>query len=153
MVKQVKDESKLVLDNLGLVLVHVKNFKPNRVTDFDDYKQVGMLALLKAIRAYKSSKGKLSSFAWPAIFREISKEARKFRDHNPNVMIDVPEETPPSKIEEYLPDLTEEQMTIIMMRSFGYTLNEIGEHLDKTREWVRQQISKMAKRIQEANDK
>lgn len=145
-------EARLVRENIGLVIAQALKFKPTRVTDIDDYIQAGSIGLLKAIRKYEPEKGKLSSFAWPSIWREIVHEANRFKDNgNQSLEFDIAVEAV-SHLSDWLPDLTEDQLRIFTLRAEGHTLKEIGEEFGKTKEWARQQLNVIITKIRDLND-
>jgi RNA polymerase sigma factor (sigma-70 family) len=149
-----KEEARLVQENIGLVISQAKKFKPTRVTDVDDYIQAGSIGLLKAIRKYDPlthKDTKLSSFAWIAILREIVHEANKFKETTQTLEFEVPV----SAIEEFkdnLPNLSEHELEIIMLRAEGYTLKEIGAKFNKTKEWARQQLKAIIQKVRDLYD-
>ena len=146
-------EQQLILDNIRAVVAQALNFKPNAVVDIDDYKQEGLIALLKAIRKHNPNRGKLVTYAWKAIYRAIARTQKRFSDKNKKD-IDISLLTS-KNIDDYcdfLPELTEEEFTIVMMRAYGYTLLEIGESLKKTKQSVHIILKKIRDKIQNSNE-
>jgi RNA polymerase sigma factor (sigma-70 family) len=146
-----REESRLVSENIGLVVAQALKFKPTRVTDIDDYIQAGSIGLIKAIRKYNPEKGALSSFAWPSIWREIVHEVNKFKDNTTSLSFDPYIEYVDS-ISDSVPELSEQQLEIFQLRVEGHTLKEIGDKFDKTKEWVRQQLKSIIEEIKKANE-
>lgn len=159
-----RSEQQLILDNLGAIVAQAKCFKPNSVTDMDDFKQEGAIALLKAIRKHDPAKGKLTTYAWPAIFRAIHRSSKKFTRRNASGQpSEIPLEFDPLESEEnqarkikdlieFLPELSKEEFEIIMLRVSGYTLEEIGSMYGKHKQSIRIQLEKISKKIRQAND-
>lgn len=144
-----------VLDNIGLVLKQAKKFRPTQVTDLDDYIQVGLIGLLKAIRAYDSNRGSFSSFAWPIIKNHIISESKRFAQVATAIEnIDEVEILEPStKLKEIMIDLEENDILIVSMRFSGYTFKEIGSKLGITKQGAQYRFKQSVKRIKEINGK
>ena len=146
------DEDKMIEENIGLVLIYVRKMKPMRVVDFDDFLQAGLIGLLKAARAYDPSYNtKFSTYAVPKIKNEIFTEAKKFSDSGYSQLKIEPEKVEKETILEYLPDLDDESIHIILMRASGNTLQEIADKYGKTKEWARLKVNAIADRIVNAN--
>jgi RNA polymerase sigma factor (sigma-70 family) len=152
-------EEQLILQHMGSIVSQAKRFRETSITDIDDFKQEGCIALLKAIRKYNPEKGKLNTYAWPAILRAIHRVSKKFnRKAKDGQSIETPLEFDPVQkenigpISELLPSLDEEETKLIMLRAFGYTLDEIGEIFGKHKQSVRLQLEKIYKKIEKAND-
>ena len=74
-------EEKMVIDNYGLVVSQAVKFIAQK-QDLDDYIQIGLIGLLKAIRNYDSEKSKFSTFATVCIRNEILKFIKKQNRQN-----------------------------------------------------------------------
>jgi DNA-directed RNA polymerase sigma subunit (sigma70/sigma32) len=151
MKEQNEQEARLVRENIGLVISQALKFKPTRVTDVDDYIQAGSIGLLKAIRKYQPERGKLSSFAWPSIWREIVHEANKFKEATQSLEFDISVDYV-DNLKDCIPDLTPDQLQIFTLRAEGHTLKEIGSRFDKTKEWARQQLNVIIQKIRDLHD-
>jgi RNA polymerase sigma factor (sigma-70 family) len=144
-------ESQLLIDNIGLVVAQARNFKPGRVTDIDDYKQAGAIALLKAIRNYDPTKGKLGTFAWKAISREIVREATKFQE-TVTLTEDIYQEEKES-IFDFIPNLSEDDFEILWLRICGHSLEEIGNKIGESKQNINHKLKKIISIIKECNEK
>ena len=69
-------EESLVIENYGLVVSQALKLVVQK-QDLDDYIQVGLMGLLKAIRNYNPEKSKFSTFATVCIRNEILKFIKK----------------------------------------------------------------------------
>ena len=108
-------EEKMVIDNYGLVVSQSIKFITQK-QDLDDYIQIGLIGLLKAIRNYNSEKSKFSTFATVCIRNEILKFIKKQKRQNRrlNLREKKPQET---LLWEYQPDnLTKDEIDIIDMK-------------------------------------
>lgn len=136
---QIMSEELLVRKNIGLVVSQAVRFKPTRVTDHEDYQQAGAIGLLRAIRNYDKSKGKLSTFAWSAIRNEIVREFRRFQDET----VDLDEnfdvcEVEHENFDECLPaTLSNDELALVLMRAFGFKNREISVELGYSKEKTR----------------
>jgi len=160
-------EARLTQENLGLVISQAVKFRPNGVTDLDDYIQVGKVGLLRAIRTFNenhiSQTGKpvkWSTYAGVCIAREIAKEAKKFSSHVSISSDDVPEISDNNddlsrKIKEILPEsLTPREVKVIYYRAQGLTLQEIGDRMGGyTKQWAKNLLGKAYEKIREAHEK
>lgn len=146
-------ESQLLIDNIGFIVARAKMFKPNSVTDIDDYKQAGYLALLKAIRKYDPSMDcKLTTFAWKSVYHEMIKEASKFNHIEQHIDFDYAE---PEKEDfwEYVPNLSATDSNILWMRISGNSLQEIGDFYKETKQSISIKLQNIIEHIKECNEK
>ena len=75
-----KNESEIVKEYSPLVVSQALKFRPNKLTNFDDYMQAGYIGLLRAIRKYDPGRNtKFSTFSVICIRRQIMKEYSKLR--------------------------------------------------------------------------
>lgn len=136
-------EEKRIIDNYGLVISQVLSFcNSPKHRDFEDYIQVGLIGLLKAIRKHDPSISKLSTYARACIRNEIIKYINKNKKHN---YLPLPEEdipSPPSHIGwDILTDsLTSEEKSILHMRLNSYSYREIAEEIDCSRNYIKASI-------------
>ncbi len=154
-----QSEQQLILQNMGSIVAQARRFKPNAVTDIDDYRQEGAIALLKAIRKYNPEKGKLNTYAWPAMFRAICRHSQKFgkktadgQQQTVSLEFDPIQEVDPNLIKDLLPELQEDELDLLALRLAGYTLEEIGQMYGKHKQSIRIQLERICKRVQKAND-
>jgi|TARA_R100000995_G_C3481624_1_gene124276 RNA polymerase sigma factor (sigma-70 family) len=156
----IKDgEEQLVLDNTGLVVSLAKKFCPKNQNDYDEYVQAGRIGLWKAIRKHDSSRGALSTIAWYYIRWEIIRfiESKKknrllnFGDLNINVSSFEDRKTRKDSLNEIYPsDLTSKEKAVLEMRSFGYTMKEIGQNFGRSRGWANDKFKSAIIKIKES---
>lgn len=146
-------ESQLLIENIGFIVARAKMFKPNSVTDIDDYKQAGYLALLKAIRKYDPSMDcKLTTFAWKAVYHEMIKEASKFSNIEQHIDFDCPQ-LEKEDFWEYVPNLSKTDSNILWMRLSGHSLQEIGDIFGESKQSIGMKLQKIIDNIKECNEK
>src|SRR5687767_11976578 len=122
LLREIMTETKEHAKNMGLVGRQVKCFPPNNVCDRDDYLQTGSIALLQAIRKRNPSRGKLTTYAFRSIYRDIKrKQADKFSKkparYHDLVVWDK------EGLWEILPDnLTEQEKTCVELKLDGYSV-------------------------------
>ena len=79
-------------ENMSLVrYIITKKFSPHSEEQLDRYLQAGRIALWRAIRKFdfvKYPTGRLSTYAYPAIFRAILKE-KEFENKHQALSLDV----------------------------------------------------------------
>jgi DNA-directed RNA polymerase sigma subunit (sigma70/sigma32) len=148
------DENEVVKSHLGLVYNIAKSFHPVNQTELDEYIQEGNIALLKALRKYDVTRGKISTFAWQYIHKAIKRYIQKRKQIKE---VQIPFVLPPceSSIElwEILPsNLSERELQIIQMRWQGYTFENIGKKFGLTKSWACQEFNKIIDRIKIANE-
>lgn len=147
-------EEQELLDNIKIVGAQANNFAPNNVCDRDDFVQTGTIALLKAIRKRDPTKGKLTTYSWPIIYREIkAKQSEKFK--HKHVRPDSPRNDfslPTFHLWEIIPDnMSEDEKRIIELKLDNYNSNQIAKQMGiKTKE-VEEIFSLACKKIREAN--
>ena len=64
-------ENQKIKDNYGLVVSQALSFSRSYNQDLEDYIQVGLIGLLKAIRKHDPERSKLSTYATVCIRNEI----------------------------------------------------------------------------------
>lgn len=148
------DEQKALLDNMGLVVKQAIKFHPTRLSSTEDYIQVGMIGLLKAIRTFNAAKNvKLSSYAWRVIYHEIVKEyqrARNFggeRVKHEELFLENSDDT----VFNYIPEMSDEEKNLLYLRVSGYSLKEIAEHSHKPIHQINANLNKIYRKIRESN--
>tara|TARA_R100000458_G_scaffold59806_1_gene71894 strand:+ start:572 stop:1060 length:489 start_codon:yes stop_codon:yes gene_type:complete len=156
----IKDrEEQLILDNTGLVVSLAKKFCPKNENDYDEYVQAGRIGLWKAIRKYDPSRGALSTIAWYYIRWEIIRfiESKKknrilnFGDLNINIGSFQDEKIRKYPLKEIYPsDLTSKEKAVLEMRSFGYTMKEIGQNFGRSRGWANDKFKSAIVKIKES---
>ena len=146
-------EDKIIRENIGLVITQAMHFKPTRVSDIDDYVQVGRVALLNAIRHYNSDKGTFANYAWKCIRREIIKEAKKFKE---DIILELSENIPSpesgEKVWEILTeDLTQKELKAVELWLDGRSFSQVGKVMGYSKEWISQLLKSAFKKMRDAN--
>ena len=143
------DENEIVKQNLGLVRAVVNTFNSQDYNEREELFSCGLLALLRAIRKHDPTKGKLSTYAWKIVRREISlyfKQKKKY--------VEVEEQWADEQIGlgEYMPILTDEEQELVQLRLEGYTLKEISKKMDIKSRQVEYKLKKAYRKIRESNN-
>ena len=154
------NEEQYIKENIGLVISQALKFKPTKLSSFEDFIQVGLLALVKAIRKFdpnNNKKAKLSTYSykiiWRAILAEQNREKEKGKDQiNTHYLSFDPVEEKnylSDTLSEELPKLSDYENNLLLMRSYNYTLKEIGEKYNKSPETVRNHLNKIFEKLRE----
>ena len=150
-------ENTLVEENIGLVKKVVQSFSPQNYHEFEDFYSCGLFGLLKAIRTYDKSKGKLSTYAWTIIKREIINhikselfEQKKKYEWAKHRLGEAKESV---NIDDYLPNLLDDEHSLIKMRKDGYTFKEISEEHNISPCGVYVKINEIQQKIKRSNKK
>ena len=156
-------EEKLIHQHYGLVISQALSFldEDNR-SNLEDYIQVGLIALLKAIRKYDETKSKFSTFASLCIRNEFLNYKRKDpKRKNPKIIYDtnlmnsfVGEQRylDKDKIIDLIPDyLSSNEKFILQMKLENYTNAEICDFLNCTRVVLNKKLETLFEKIREAN--
>jgi RNA polymerase sigma factor (sigma-70 family) len=150
-------EDELVRQNIPLVISIASKFRPNPPNDYDDIISVGMIGLLKAIRAFDPSRGlQLSTLATNIIRREIIRELSKTNNKkNESLNFDLEESSGGDNIIEYLPsNISKLEQKILYLRfHLGYTFDEIGNEFNKTKQWANTKFKLILDKILISNEK
>lgn len=154
--KKILSEEELVKTHTPLVVSIAFKFKPKPPNDYDDLISIGMIGLLKAIRAFDPSKGnQFSTLASTIIRREIVRELEKSNGKDQeNIEFDI-EQDESSGFEDYLPEnLNNIERKILVYRfHYGYTFEEIGAKLGYTKQWANSKLNSILAKILESNEK
>lgn len=138
---QKQRETRLIEENMGLVISLAKTFNPPNQTELEEYIQEGRIGLLGAIRDHDAKKAKLSTLAWYRIrWKILAYIGKQKKSSNLHTSIDphvldtlVSEPTFINNIWEYIPDsLTEIERDIVNLKLEGYTVKEISHILNVT---------------------
>lgn len=152
-IKQKELEQQLLLSNMGAVVVQALKFKPNSLYDKEDYIQEGLIALLKSIRGYDPNKGaKLNTYAWKAISRAIARSIKTFKNKEIHKDLSFIEQKECERLGDFLPALTDEELQIITLKALGYTLEDIGKTLHKSKQKIHCTLEKILEKIKQANE-
>lgn len=148
-------ENTLVKENIGLVKRVVRSFSPQDYHEFEDFYSCGLLGLLKAIRTHDESKGKLSTYAWTIIKREIinhiKSELFEQKKKYEWAKYKLGESDAHTRFEEYLPLLLDDEHSILEMRREGYTFKEIGEKHNISSCGAYLKVSEVQRKIKRSN--
>ena len=148
-------EEKLVQDHYGLVISQALAFFEDQY--FEDYVQVGLIGLLKAIRGYDYSKSDFVPYANICIANSISKLNKRLDKYGLRNSTNV-EETRDiaAKIEKArykLPEfLLEEEQFILNCRFQGYTNSEISSFIGCGKEEVRSKVEQIITKLKARNE-
>ena len=148
-------EEKLVQDHYGLVISQALAFFEDQY--FEDYVQVGLIGLLKAIIRYDYSKSDFASYANICIANSISKLNKKLDKYGLRNSTNVEEtkeiqartETVKYKLPEFL---LEEEKFILNCRFQGYTNSEISGFIGCGKEDVRCKVEQIITKLKARNE-
>jgi RNA polymerase sigma factor (sigma-70 family) len=119
--------------NMGLIVAIVNKFCPRNDEERDAYIQAGRIGLWKAINKFLPAKGKLTTIAFESIKWEILKEIKFLNKHKNMRLSNVTEPIydNPELLWEFFSDkLNPVELEVIKMRSEGYSLQQITNHLE-----------------------
>lgn len=147
-------EEQELLKNIRIVGAQANHFAPNNVCDREDFMQTGCIALLKAIRKRDPTKGKLTTYSWPMIYRDIKKkQSEKFK-----INYTKPESPrndfslPTFHLWEIIPDnMTDQEMEIIELKLDNYNIRQIAKRLGIKCKDVEEIFTSACQKIREAN--
>jgi RNA polymerase sigma factor (sigma-70 family) len=148
-------ETKLIEENMGLVISIAKQFKPSCRAEMDEYVQAGSLGLLKAIRKLDLSKASLSTWAYKHIRWEIIRHIDSFPKNIKTVPLNesVGYSTTVDVLAECIPDyLTEEEQEVLMLRRAGYVMKDICDIVGKNAYIVGKLFKTAVDKIRLANE-
>lgn len=143
-------EEKLVCKNYGLVVSQALSFSnQNSQFSLEDYIQVGLIGLLKAIREYKEDKAKFSTFATVCIRNNMLNLLRKTKNKN-SVIFDsdflASSQIDQESFFDYVPDyLSEEHKFILNLKLQNYNNREIREMISCTKKQLEDKIKEITK--------
>jgi RNA polymerase sigma factor (sigma-70 family) len=147
-------EDEQIKQYLGLVIKIARSLNPRSQSEMDDFIQEGSIALLKALRDHDKKRGKISTLAWKYITRALIRY-RASLQKNPTVQWDLENiqdcHTKTLLWETLSGNLSPTESTIINMRSEGYTFEEIGKYIGKTKSWASQIFKKAIPKIKKSN--
>jgi RNA polymerase sigma factor (sigma-70 family) len=148
-------ETRLILENMGLVISLAKKFQPPTSSELEEYIQVGSIGLLKAIRKYDPKKASLSTWAHNNIRWEIIRYINsKSKKHISLSDVAEPEcDIIEDSLIERLPEsLTEEEQSVLMLLKANYKLKEISTILEITQYSVSKILNNCFTKIRTANE-
>lgn len=147
-------EEQELLANIRIVGAQANHFAPNSVCDRDDFMQTGLIALLKAHRKLDPTKGKLITYSWPMIYRDIKKkQAEKFKTNYTKPDFPRPDFSLPTfHLWEIMPDdMTEQEINIINLKLDNYNTRQIAKQLGIKCKEVEEIFTSACQKIREAN--
>jgi RNA polymerase sigma factor (sigma-70 family) len=133
-----KSHSEIVEENIALVKSIAKRFHKTRISDFNDYVNVGVMAFMKCLETYDISKGKISTYAtrpilW-AITKEFLRDSKSVKTKTLTDKYDNLSYVEPENFYDYLPDdLSQRELDIIVASIQGCTPQEIADKIGITR--------------------
>ena len=146
-------EELLVQQHYGLVVSQALSFC-GQTSLLEDYIQVGLIGLLKAIRNYEPARSKFSTFSTTCIRNEILRFKNKNKRHEncTNLIENVPY-CEKIQLWEFFPDnLSEEEFFILSLKQSNFTKKEMCEVLHCSKREVDQKISRLIKKLKFYND-
>ncbi len=147
------NEDKLIEENRGLVKNIVCQFKPRNITEVEEFEQAGLIGLMKAIRKYDASKGKLSTIAFYYINGEITKYIRQEKNYRYSSSgLDSIVQPTHINVSEYLGTLSITEKNIIDLFLDGYSFTEIGDKFGHNRSWASRIYKDLVKKIRKNYD-
>jgi len=146
-------------DYRPLIMAQVIFFKPRSKDEREEFSQVGTVGALNAVKHYDPTKGKFSTYMTYCVRNAIAKHIKKFRNHyknkvwcpNSETLLDTPIKENES-LNEYLPELTEEEQKIIDYKLAGLSRKEIATELDIPLSLVTYKISELYLKIRRSNE-
>lgn len=147
-------EEQELLTNIRIVGAQANHFVPNSVCDRDDYVQQGCIALLKAIRKRDPTKGKLTTYSYPIIYRDIKKkQSEKFKTNYTKP--DTPRNDfslPTFHLWEIMPDdMTDREIEVINLKLDNYNVRQIAKQMQIKCKEVEEIFTSACQKIREAN--
>jgi RNA polymerase sigma factor (sigma-70 family) len=146
-------EELLVQQHYGLVVSQALSFC-GQTGLLEDYIQVGLIGLLKAIRNYEPARSKFSTFSTTCIKNEILRFKNKNKKHeNCTNLIENVSYCEKIQLWEFFPDnLSEEEFFILSLKQSNFTRKEMCEALHCSKRKVDQKINRLIKKLKFYND-
>lgn len=148
-----ESENQKIKENYGLVVSLALSFSRSYNQDLEDYIQVGLIGLLKAIRKHDPERSKLSTYATVCIRNEIVKYANKNKKNQFNASLEnQADNSYQDSFWEYEPDsLSEQERTLLYMKRDNYSYKEISEELEYSKSYTKELAKRVFNKINEAN--
>ena len=148
-----ESENQKIKENYGLVVSLALSFSRSYNQDLEDYIQVGLIGLLKAIRKHDPERSKLSTYATVCIRNEIVKYANKNKKKQFNASLEnQADNSYQDSFWEYEPDsLSEQERTLLYMKRDNYSYKEISEELEYSKSYTKELAKRVFNKINEAN--
>ena len=157
-------EGELIHEHYGLVVSQALYFlSDDHKSNLEDFIQVGLIALLKAIRKYDKTKSKFSTFATLCIKNEFLNYRRKVSGrkgpkiiYDTNLLKSVDGEQgffDKDRIMEFIPDyLTSNEKFILHMKLENHTNKEIAEELHCSKRIIDSRLKNIIQTLRSANE-
>lgn len=147
------ESGKLIIESVLPWAFQLAQRKNIQEFEFDDLLQEVFVAVVECFQRFDPYKSRFTTFVALAIHWRILKLVRKYKNER-SINLPDPEIKRHFNHEEFefedaLEHLPERDRKIITMRYYGYTLGEIGEQLNITRERVRQLEKRAIEKIKE----
>jgi len=148
-----ESENQRIKDNYGLVVSLALSFSRSYNQDLEDYIQVGLIGLLKAIRKHDPERSKLSTYATVCIRNEIVKYTNKNKKNQFNASLEnQADNSYQDSFWEYEPDsLSEQERALLYMKRDNYSYKEISEELEYSKSYTKELAKRVFNKINEAN--
>jgi|10_taG_2_1085330.scaffolds.fasta_scaffold05407_2 RNA polymerase sigma factor (sigma-70 family) len=142
--------------NMGLIVSQVRSFCGPRHNDFEDYIQIGCMAVVKCYDSYDESKARWTTYACSCIRNALKNELRKKQRNIKTVNIDNIDEEKwyyDTNINDSIPEnLEDNERQILDLKIAGYTRKEIAEITGQSSKSVRYQITRLLKKLRQINE-
>ena len=151
--KPSESENQRIKENYGLVVSLALSFSRSYNQDLEDYIQVGLIGLLKAIRKHDPERSKLSTYATVCIRNEIVKYTNKNKKNQFNASLEnQADNSYQDSFWEYEPDsLSEQERSLLYMKRDNYSYQEISEELEYSKSYTKELAKRVFNKINEAN--
>ena len=148
-----EQENQRIKDNYGLVVSQALSFSRSYNQDLEDYIQVGLIGLLKAIRKHNPELSKLSTYATVCIRNEIVKYINKSKKKQFNASLENQvDNSYQDSFWEYEPDsLSDQERTLLRMKRDNYSYKEIAEELEYSKSYTKELAKRVFNKVNEAN--
>jgi|TARA_R110002051_G_scaffold256077_1_gene315204 RNA polymerase sigma factor (sigma-70 family) len=148
-----ESENQRIKENYGLVVSLALSFSRSYNQDLEDYIQVGLIGLLKAIRKHDPERSKLSTYATVCIRNEIVKYTNKNKKNQFNASLEnQADNSYQDSFWEYEPDsLSEQERSLLYMKRDNYSYQEISEELEYSKSYTKELAKRVFNKINEAN--
>ena len=145
----------MIEENMGLVVLLAKSFRPRDDEERDEFVQLGRIGLWKAILKHDPRRSQLSTTAWHYIRWEILRHLQRKSSQDLQLDETIPVEDSKISLDslwEYLPDsLSDKERTVLSLRLDGYTFVDIGNKMGFSRGWANNTYRSAVDKIQDAN--
>lgn len=150
-------ETRLIEENMGLVISIAKQFKPKSKSEFDDYVQAGLIGCLRAIRKFDAEKASLSTWAYKHIKWEIIRQIEAANKSNAlsieQLTENYPIEPEVNSLLEIIPDyLDDEERQLLILKKAGYSIKDITEMLSMNTYAIGKILKSAVDKIRLANE-